>query len=69
MQDIIRQLVKKRDELISQAEHLGKAILALGDKATTPRKKRRISAAARKKMSLAAKARWATKKKTTKATS
>ena len=61
MLDVIKALTKKRDELLAEADKIENAIVALGHKMIT--KKRKVSAAARKKMSQAAKARWANKKK------
>jgi hypothetical protein len=62
MIEIIRVLSKKRDELLAEAHKLGVAIAALGNKKKPIRKRRAVSAIVRKRMSVAAKARWAKKR-------
>jgi hypothetical protein len=69
MLDVIKVLTTKRDELLAEAEKIGKAIAALGDKSKPVRKRQRFSAAVRKKMAESARKRWAKTKKRAKADS
>ena len=57
---VVQQLKKERDRAQEEVKGLNAALAALaGPKAGPARKRRTLSAAARRKMSLAQKARWA----------
>ena len=57
---VVQQLKKERDRAQEEVKRLGAALAALTGLRTGPARKRRtLSAAARRKMSLAQKARWA----------
>jgi len=57
---VVQQLKKERDRAQEEVKRLNAALAALaGLKAGPARKRRTLSAAARRKMSLAQKARWA----------
>jgi hypothetical protein len=63
--DVMKVLVAKRNEIQQQLDTLDAAIKVMGrDTISGNPKKRVVSAAAKRKMSLAAKKRWAEKKKT-----
>ena len=57
---IVAELRVERTNLVTQLKQVDKALSALGDlNGASPVVKHRVSAAARRKMSLAQKARWA----------
>jgi hypothetical protein len=60
--DILKALKEKRNELKQQLDTVNAAIKILGETISGKPKKRTVSAAAKRKMSLAAKKRWAEKK-------
>ena len=61
--DIIKSLRKREKELLAEVGKIQQAIGLLGGKAgKASRKKHKMSKAARRKMSLAAKKRWAVRK-------
>jgi hypothetical protein len=60
--DAIEALKKEREALVRRIKNIDGAIGLLTDHPVGGPRKRQISAAARKKMSIAAKARWATRK-------
>jgi hypothetical protein len=62
--DILKALKDKRNALQQQVDTINAAIKILGGGIAGNPKKRTVSAAAKRKMSLAAKKRWAEKKKT-----
>jgi hypothetical protein len=62
MMDILKALKDKRNEFQQQIDTIDVAIKLLSGISGNP-KKRTVSAAAKRKMSLAAKKRWAEKKK------
>jgi hypothetical protein len=62
MMDILKALKDKRNEFQQQIDTIDAAIKLLSGISGNP-KKRTVSAAAKRKMSLAAKKRWAEKKK------
>lgn len=60
--DILKALRSKRSELQQELDTVDAAINILGGTGTGNPKKRTVSAAAKRKMSLAAKKRWAARK-------
>jgi hypothetical protein len=65
MIEALRVLQKQRNEMQRQINTIDAAIRILGGRNHTGPKKRVVSAAAKRKMSLAAKKRWAARKKAT----
>lgn len=61
--DILKALKEKQNELQQQLDTVNAAIKILGGTISGSPEKRTVSAAAKRKMSLAAKKRWAEKKK------
>jgi len=59
---IVRQLNKERDRVESELTRLNAALAAFVGVYTKPKRRRKMSAAARKRISLAQKVRWAKQK-------
>jgi hypothetical protein len=61
--DIVRVLKQAEAKLEKELKGIRNAMVALASPSTKRKGKRRVSAASRKKMAVAAKARWAKRKK------